>query len=939
MRRVWTPLVTWLALGACSESTQPDLIPPVYVVRVGVPVLEFDTIGDSVRATATVSNPDPRFPPSFTWTSRDTSVARVSAAGDVLARRNGATWVVVTERGGGSDSARVTVAHRSGLRIAPGSADLVFFGDTVRLTATQTRPIPGQTADFIWTVRDTNVVRVAQSGTVVAMGLGTTTVHVQDQVGGRDSAQVRVSLELASVVVSPSDTIAAATRPMRLRAAPADRNRRRVSLEGRVPRWSSSRGTPVDSISNDGLYFYAWFTPQSPGVDTIRATIDAASAITVLDVRARARITVPSDTIYTGVAASPVEGRFMRIDPIAENDQGPVSFAIEDTTIARITRAAASISDFAPVGFGGGLGSDVLPSPIGLRPGVTALLIRVPGTVTRRIPVRVSPLVVRRDFAAANPVAGRNASFRWRFYEATNGRVMRIEAPVTYDLFSTDTTAVAMPTILGGQLRPGADIYAFFLTADPGRTAHLVLRVSGQPTDSVPVTIRSGSMIYSRYSVALTPTNNERHAAGLSDIVYYQPDRFPAQPTTVRFSRTNPSIATWPESIFVATNELQAWRNIAWKGLKVGTDTIVAWGPGLRGDTLVLTLDSARFGPDSPPASVIAGAPTTIGVSVRNRALVRQPAIEDSIPVDVRSSDPTVLRVEQGRVRVTVSDGRDANSGEVTVTGLRRGTATLTFTSPRPWAGSFTTPPIEVLPNKLRMVLLDRFASRIALGQRQVTNATPVSFTFDAAPTQSEIQLRVTDTTVVTVSPPTFRTGPFVPPANLRFIAGLRTGTAWVVASAPGLEPDSVQVLVGTPRLALSPVRIATDSLTRWSLRAERRDPDGTPRVRSLDSLTVVFESSDTTVATVSPRTLSIPGDFSATRDVQVRFTRVPVAGTPAPRVFIRVRDVSTAAHRHADAVIELDYSSVISTSGRIVPPPDSVAGRAPEGLRPFLRR
>lgn len=895
------------ALAACGEDSPPEPPPPPYVLQLGLREYEFSTIGDSVRVPVSVVNPRPSAPPSLSWLSRDTVVAAVSASGDVRARRNGSTWVVVSEAGGSRDSVRIVVAHRSGLRITPGNVDLAFVGDTARVVATQARPVPGQAADYFWTVRDTLVARVTQSGALTAMGAGATFVLAQDQVGGRDSVAVRVTRSVELLLLTPRDSVVAQTSALRLQAVFADRHRLPVSLAGQSIRWTSSRGTAIDSSRTFNSGGYAWITPLAMGVDTIRATVGVVSAMAVLAVRERARLEVATDTIYSAVGASPMQPRFLRVVPLTDAAPATVTFDIDDNTIARLSQ-----SD--DLGAGG-----AMPDIIGLRNGVTSVVIRSAGAREVRIPVRVSALKVVRESATARPVAGRNTLFRWFFRDAASGQEMINEIPRTMDFFSTDTTAVRMPTQRGVTLPPRAPITAFFLTADPGRTAYLVLRILGNPPDSVPVTISSGSMIYSRYSVMLTPTNREKHVAGLGDQVFYQPDRYPAQATTIYFSRTNPSIATWPDSLFVPVNLLQAWRNISWTGLKVGVDTIVAYGPGMRGDTLILTLDSARFGPDVPPARVHAGASITVPVSERNRALVRRAAIEDSIPVDVRSSDPTVLRVDQPRVLVSIADGSDLNSGRVRVTGLRRGTASLTFTSPRPWAGSYTTPPIDVVRNQLRMPLLSPQEARISLGFRQLTSQTPVRFEFDATPTATPVTLRSTDTTIVTLTHSAVSL--FPPPAtDVRFVAGSRSGMAWVVASMPGLEPDSVEVVVGPPRLALSPVLAPADSLTRWRLDAERRTPDGGSSIRALDSLTVAFESSDTTVATVSPSRLSIPGGFAAARGAQVRFKRVPLPGAPQPRVFIRVRDVGNGAVRYGDAVIELTYSSFVTTSGRVGP-------------------
>ena len=151
-------------------------------------------VGDSAIVTAAVTAAgQPMSSPTVTWSTRDTSIATVSATGHVHMRRVGATQVIATTAGvtdsanvavndttsggssGGSSSAVATV------RLSPSSATLTA-GSTTTITATVLSStgtaVAGQT--ITWTTSNAAVATVkasaALTAVVTALAAGTTTI-------------------------------------------------------------------------------------------------------------------------------------------------------------------------------------------------------------------------------------------------------------------------------------------------------------------------------------------------------------------------------------------------------------------------------------------------------------------------------------------------------------------------------------------------------------------------------------------------------------------------------------------------------------------------------------------------------------------------------------------------------------------------------------------
>ncbi|MDE2761604.1 MAG: Ig-like domain-containing protein [Gemmatimonadota bacterium] len=158
--------------GACAEPPVPA------TVRILPVSATLRSLGDTVRLTAAVQDQNGRAiaDASIMWSSRDTSVATVNAAGLVTAARNGRA-AVTASAGAASAAASVTVAQEvDAILVVPEAFKLIRRG-SVRASAeawdANGHPMPG--VSFAWSTTDSTVAGV-ESGLISAAGVGIASV-------------------------------------------------------------------------------------------------------------------------------------------------------------------------------------------------------------------------------------------------------------------------------------------------------------------------------------------------------------------------------------------------------------------------------------------------------------------------------------------------------------------------------------------------------------------------------------------------------------------------------------------------------------------------------------------------------------------------------------------------------------------------------------------
>lgn len=179
--------------GTCKVTVTASVIP---VTGVSVsPASASIEVGKTKQLAATVQ-PSNASEKALTWTSDDTSVATVSTAGLVTAKKAGSATITAKTKNGVSGTCKVTVTDTAvavtGVTVSPATAS-VEVGFKRQFTATV---LPANAADksLTWTSSDTSVASVSASGLVYGYRAGTTTITAKAKNGVYGSCIVTVPI-------------------------------------------------------------------------------------------------------------------------------------------------------------------------------------------------------------------------------------------------------------------------------------------------------------------------------------------------------------------------------------------------------------------------------------------------------------------------------------------------------------------------------------------------------------------------------------------------------------------------------------------------------------------------------------------------------------------------------------------------------------------------
>ena len=281
----------WAAGGVPSESGRDSsdwsLFPSA---RVDGVTLDRDSlsleVGSHETLHATVS-PSSAFDQDLSWYSSNTGVAEVSN-GRVTALSPGEADITVTTDDGGftaSCHVIVTAAVRvAGVRLDRAELTLTKDGESATLKATVS---PSDAADqnVFWTVDDSGVISVDQSGKVTAVGNGAGTVTVTTADGGfTASCTVRVQFPSApptlslnktslSLTTGSSETLSATTVPEGTRVSWSSSNNKVASVDqsGKVTAVGTGTAT-ITAIPEGGAGATCAVTVSDPSYLTLSKT-------------------------------------------------------------------------------------------------------------------------------------------------------------------------------------------------------------------------------------------------------------------------------------------------------------------------------------------------------------------------------------------------------------------------------------------------------------------------------------------------------------------------------------------------------------------------------------------------------------------------------------------------------------------------------------------
>jgi len=268
-----------------------------------------------------------------TWSIGDATIASVSAAGDVTALKNGATWLFAA-RGAVRDSIPVTVAQRATLvTVTPKPpAPVTSLGAQVQLTARafDRKAVEMQGAPLSWLTLEPGLARVGSDGLVTALAIGTAhVVATLDQ--GADTVVVVISNDPAVITIAPDSALATSVGDTLVFRAVA-RNGRGDSV-GATFTWRTP-DTAVVNVLADGRAI-----ARAVGVARVIATVGSKAdtcLAKVTNVPTAIDIT-PATRAYTSLGDVDTVPLTVTNARGAALPRGAVSWTSDDPLIARVT--------------------------------------------------------------------------------------------------------------------------------------------------------------------------------------------------------------------------------------------------------------------------------------------------------------------------------------------------------------------------------------------------------------------------------------------------------------------------------------------------------------------------------------------------------------------------------------------------------------------------
>ena len=242
-----------LATACGGDPPMPPDPPRAIAIAISPESVSLASIGETATFTARITDQfGATFNGTVTWTSEDTDVFTVNAAGQVTAAGNG-TGAVRASFQQLSATAQVTVRQEVvAITVSPALDTLVAIGDTATFTAVavDANGHPVEDATVTWTSEDTDVFTVNAAGQVTAAGNGTGAVRASFQQLSA-TAQVTVRQEVVAITVSPAlDTLVAIGDTATFTAVAVDANGHPVE-DARVT-WASS-APRIATVDADGV--------------------------------------------------------------------------------------------------------------------------------------------------------------------------------------------------------------------------------------------------------------------------------------------------------------------------------------------------------------------------------------------------------------------------------------------------------------------------------------------------------------------------------------------------------------------------------------------------------------------------------------------------------------------------------------------------------------
>jgi hypothetical protein len=727
-----------------------------------VPDSSSTVVGDTLRFHATLlsAGGDTITGRAITWSSSDTTLARVDTSGLVTALGVGSP-VITALREGQSDSVVVVIA------LAP-VATVTIAPDTMQIVVADTAPLAVVLRDvrnviltgraIAWTSADTAIASVSASGLVTGHSVGATWISALSE-GISDSSYVSVSpMPVANVYLVPDSTSGyiGVGRQLAIVALGANGD----TLTGRSIVWTSLDGgiATVDSL---GVV-----TGSNLGLARVVATIEGKADTAKVLVRSPiTRIVItPDSTTLTAIGATELITAVAH-DTLDAPMTGVVfTWTAANPLVAQFDSASGESRTVAAVGAGF---TQVVAHALGMsgaavvRVGQFAAVINTsPDTVFVTVGGRVTPLADVRD-AANQPIVG--AQTIWH----------RSNSTFTIDSLTGLVTGVSL----------GA--------------GHAWTTLDGVTSDSVRVVVTSSAPPQVAFGARTFAVGK---ASSIQVPVYLS--TAPATSVLVRLSTSDTTKAKFSAaSLSFGPGQTQA--NATLNGIATGTVSLTA------------TDSAGTFGSD------IVSAQVQIAVSLlfpRLTANFPTMSVPDTFPGSLHLSDPappgglyftidgkgivkpsqSTLFVPAGNLAASLTITGIQPSANFTITASANGTTAAGFAIVAVYAGQLGfSGPGQLTPGHTRTYL--------AKGQRRRGNSgQSVSLRMPAKVSHPvNATLTSSNPAIGFFAPASVRIGPDSAVYGLD-ISGLQVGQTIITASAPGWASGVDTVIVTSPRLRIS---------------------------------------------------------------------------------------------------------------------------------------
>ena len=712
---------------------------------------------------------------AFTWTSRKPSAVTVSTTGLVTGLvNNDSSWVVATESGGTKDSAIIVVEQKlASITVSPQVRSL-YLGTTFSYTATAVdglgTPLPGNPT-FTWSTTAPAVATVDASGLVSAIGLGSAQIKATSGtvtgVGNLSviTAITRIAVAVDSTGATKTDTatLTALTATRRYHAIAYD------TLNALMPAvtqftWVSSNPS-VAGIPNQ-TSDTATATSAANGVTTIKATaqgfVSAPGALLTVSQKLKSiQLSPATATIgVTGQVALLARG----LDSLGKYiSGGAFSYLSSNTNLATVGATTGVVT-------GVSVGTDTVTADSGSIVSNPSVIV-VSNSVPKAISFGRDTVSVGRGSQASIPILLSTPV-------PVGGPALIVKlgvSPAAWAHWSTPTVSIPQ----------GASSVNATLVGDSAGTTTVTA------SDSTGLGYAVGSAVAKvTANMSLSPSSFGVNTTDIATAQVLLSDPSPAGGTYITWLFGTPGVAAIsPDPAFIPPGQLAA--DIQIRALGAGSTTITPQATGVNGA-------AASFTAYAPVLQVSTGQNLLgLGQYQPNDYVYLPSSTNLPLPVTLTSSDTT-----KGTVTPVVTVPSNSNYAYFTVTAQGLGTATITPAATGWTAGSAitlitTTPHLGLsgggtIYTTSGIQYLTAYAEDSAFGSHYRTNSLVINLR-SSDPTV----MQVIDS-VVTINPGTYYSG------SIRVTPGALGGAAWIVVSASGHMPDSVQYTVNGPPLNFS---------------------------------------------------------------------------------------------------------------------------------------